>query len=84
MRHPLETLDCQLSHILGHVVHGNYSIEFLRAMRTELLSCYVTLDEVIKERELVSLPSETKPDDRQPSRSRGLLDFIGPDIGGAA
>lgn len=83
MRNPLETLDCQLTHILGHVVHGNYSIEFLRAMRTEFLSCYWTLENEIKSREPVSLPSETKPD--SPSGFRGLLDLIGePDFGGAA
>jgi len=72
MRHPLEAIDCQLTQLLGHVVHSDYSLEFLRAVRSEFLSCYLALENEIKSREPVSLPVETKPD----QRSRGLLGLI--------
>ncbi len=83
MRNPLEAIDCQLSHILSHVVNGGYSIEFLRVIRQEVAATYAALDQEVTRRETGERPV-CRQSDGKPSGFGGLLDLIGKPEGGAA
>ncbi|MCG2665890.1 hypothetical protein ACFPFP_02965 [Bradyrhizobium sp. GCM10023182] len=80
MKNPIEMIDCQLRHILAHLVHTGYSIASLKQAEQDLLGVYLTLRDHIEaceaEAHPVSVQIETKP--------RGLLDGIGKPSGGAA
>lgn len=81
MRNAFATIDCQLSHILGHAVHGGYPADFLRNLQRELLATYWALDEEIGRREAEERPvSGSLPEIHRPG---GLLDFLLPADGAA-
>jgi len=77
MKNAFAAIDCQLSHILGHAVHGGYPTDFLRNLQQELLGVYWALEGEIERRE----PPAIVTDDRSPAR--GLLDFLLPADGAA-
>lgn len=56
MKHPLETIDCQLRHILGHLVHTGYSIASLKQAERDMLGVYHSLHDHIEKCEAVSRP----------------------------
>ena len=79
MKNAFAAIDCQLSHILGHAVHGNYPVGFLRRLQEELLATHAALELEINRRE----PAPARVAAEMPTGPiRGLLDAIS--INGAA
>jgi len=80
MKNVFEAIDCQISAILGRVVHGGYTLDLLRNVQREFLAAHWALDKEIKKREgACTVPI------RNDAPARGLLDYImHPEQGGAA
>lgn len=61
MKHPLETIECQLRHILGHLVHTGYSIASLKQAERDVLGVYHTLHDHIERCEAAARPVSGQP-----------------------
>lgn len=71
MKNPMETIDCQLRHILGHLVHTGYSIASLKRAERDVLGVYHTLHDHIEKCEAAARPGSA-----QCLPTRGLLDGL--------